>query len=142
MAKDVGGRVAAGRQGSVCTNAHVRPPELVEYHSAKTGHKLVVQTAMLCQLGTEDGLPTSDIKPDVTEPVQIITIKDRHLDDPYIREMLQGKGLDESQIAYIRSVMRKYIDSFLKNKRVELDDGAYRVLTNMLIHLIEESSKE
>ena len=74
--------------------------------------------------------------------MQIITIKDKHLGDTYIMEMLRKKGLTESQIASIRTGMRQYTDSFLKDGRIELDSGGYRVLTNMLIHLIEESSKE
>ena len=132
----------AGRQGLSCTNAHVQPPKLVECHSAKTGSTFVVQVAHLRQLGAEGDLTTSNLKPDFAVPMQIITIKDKHLGDTYIMEMLRKKGLTESQIASIRTGMRQYIDSFLKDGRIELDSGGYRVLTNMLIHLIEESSKE
>ena len=37
--------------------------------------------------------------------------------------------------------MRRYADSFLKDGRIELDSGGYMALTNMLTHLVEESSK-
>lgn len=141
MAGGGSGSGAASQQGTECTNARVRPPELVDYNPAMTSQTVAVYLNPR-HLGAEDGLPTSDIKPDVTVPVQNITIKDKHLEDAYIEEMLQKKGLDESQITRIRSVMREYIDSFIKAKSVELDDSAYGVLTNMLIHLIEESSKE
>lgn len=94
------------------------------------------------QLGAGDGLPTSDINPDVSEPIKIISVNDVHLGDPYIEDLLRKRGLDEPQIAYVRSIMRQYIDSFLKAKDVELDEGAYGVLTNMLVHLIGESSKD
>ena len=73
--------------------------------------------------------------------MQTITVMDKHLEDPYIDGLLREKGLGKPQIARIRSAMRQYIDSFLKGKGIELDEGAYRVLTNMLIHLIEKSSR-
>ena len=101
-----------------------------------------LQIVRLHPLGAEGTLTTSDLKPNFVRPLQIIAIKNKHLDDSYIVDMLHQKGLNETQITAIRSAMRKYIDSFLEGKSVELDEGAYRVLTNMLIHLIEESSKE
>lgn len=72
----------------------------------------------------------------------MITISDRNLDDSYIDEMLQDKGLREPQITMIRSDLRRYIDSLIDNRGIELDEGAYTLLTNMLIHLIEESSED
>lgn len=141
MAADMGGSDAAWRWDPACTNAHARSPELRVYSSATTARAPDAGIAAPHPFGAEDGPPTSDIKPGATEPVQFIAIKDKHLGDPYIEDMLRKKGLDERQIAYIRSMMRQYIDSFLKTKSVELDEGAYRVLTNMLIRLTEESSK-
>lgn len=132
-----------GARGPACTNAHAQPPELVECGSAKTGQTFVVQVIRPQQPGARGRYPTtSDLKPDFIEPMQIITITDRHLEDQYIEGLLREKGLGESQIARIRSSMRRYIDSFLKGRGIEIDGGAYRVLTNMLMHLIEESSKE
>lgn len=87
-------------------------------------------------------MTTSDLKPDFVHPLQIIVIKNKHLEDSYIEDLLRGKGLDEARIAEIRSALRKYIDSFLEGRNIEFDDDAYGVLINMLIHLIEESSKE
>lgn len=140
MAK-VKGEAQAG-QGPACTNAHVLPPELAECSSGKMGWTFVAQVARPRQLSAGGGLSTWDLKLDLSEPMQIITIMDKHLGDPYIEGLLQEKGLDKPQIAHIRSAMRQYIDSFLNGRGIELDDGAYRMLTNMLIHLIEESSKE
>ena len=74
--------------------------------------------------------------------MQIIAIKEMHLGDSYIGDLLKSKGMGEAQIAEMRSDLRKYIGSFLWDKGIELDEGAYRVLTNMLVHLIEESSAE
>ena len=141
MAADMSGD-AAGRRGPACTNAHARPPELAEYTSATTNRAPDAKIVAPRQLGAGDGLLTSDIHPDVSEPVELITVNDRHLGDPYVEDLLRKKGLDELQIACIRSIMRQYIDSFLEDKDVELDEDAYRVLTNMLVHLIEESSKD
>lgn len=93
------------------------------------------------RLGAGGDPTASGPKPGFTVPAQAITTKDKHLGDPYITEMLQKKGLTESQIASIRTGMRRYADSFLKDGRIELDSGGYRVLTNMLIHLVEESSR-
>ena len=132
--------VVEGRDRA-CTNADARPPELAEYYSAGTG-QVSVQVVRLRQLGAEGSLSTSDLKPDFVRPLQVIAIRDKHLDDSYIADLVRCKGLDEAQIAEIRSALRRYIDSFLKDKGVELDGGAYRALTNMLIHLIEESSAE
>ena len=84
---------------------------------------------------------TSSVKQDLVQPRRVITISDRNLDDSYIDEMLQGKGLKGPQIARIRSDLRRYIDSFIGKRGIELDEGAYTLLTNMLVHIIEESSK-
>lgn len=88
------------------------------------------------------GVTTSSVKQDFVQPRRVITISGRNLDDSYIDEMLQDKGLKGPQITKIRSGLRRYIDSFTGNKGIELDEGAYTLLTNMLIHLIEESSKD
>lgn len=74
-------------------------------------------------------------------PITVITIKDKHLDDSYIEGLMKEKGLNEAQIALIRSLLRRYIDSFLEGRDIELDDSSYRLLTNLIVHLIEESSK-
>ena len=87
-------------------------------------------------------MTTSDLRPDFVWPLQIIAIKDKHLSDSYFGDLMRSKGLGEAQIAEIRSAMRKYIDSFLEGRGIELDGGAYEVLTNMLIHLVEGSSEE
>ena len=74
--------------------------------------------------------------------MQTTTVMDKHPEDPYVDGRLREKGPGKPQIARIRSAMRQYIDSFLKGKGIELDEGAYRVLTNMPIHHTEKSSRE
>jgi len=74
-----------GARGPAFTNAHAQPPELVECGSAKAGQTFVVQVIRPQQPGARGRYPTtSDLKPDFIEPMQIITITDRHLEDQYI----------------------------------------------------------
>ena len=138
MAEGGAGGAAEGLDRA-CTNADARPPELAESYSAGTG-QVSVQVVRLRQPGAEGALTTSGLGPDFVWPLRVIAIRDRHLDDSYIADLARSRGLDEARIAEMRSALRKYIDSFLAGRGVELDGGAYRTLTNMLIHLIEESS--
>lgn len=79
---------------------------------------------------------------DLPPPSKTITITDRNLEDSYIDKLMRSKGLEEPQIAKIKASIRQYIDSFIDGKDIDLDDGAYALLTNMIIHLIEESSQD
>ena len=56
--------------------------------------------------------------------------------------MMRGKGLEEPQIARIRADVRQYIDSFINGRCIDLDEGAYALLANMIIHLVEELSRD
>lgn len=76
------------------TNAHARPPELARYISATANWALDTEFATPRQPGVKDGLPTSDINPDASEPVNIITVNDRYLGYPYIEYLLREKGPD------------------------------------------------
>lgn len=132
---------ASRRQGSVCTTADVqpmyRPPP-----SAPTITSAMPTVLQMPELPRHtDDITTSSVRRDFVEPRRVITIRDRNLDDSYIDELMKKKGLGETQISEVRSVLRKYIDTFIGCRGIELDDGAYALLTNMLIHLIEESSK-
>ena len=138
MAEGGAGGAAEGWDRA-CTNADAQPPEPAECYSAGTG-QASVQVVRLRQPGAEEAVTTSELGPDYVWPLRVIAIKDRHLDDSYVADLVRSKGLDEARIAEMRFALRRYIDSFLAGRGVELDGGAYRTLTNMLIHLIEESS--
>lgn len=107
-------RVCRGRWDPTCTNAHAKPPELAEHTSATTNRAPDAEIAAPRQPGAGDWLPTSNTNPDVSEPVKIISVSDRHPADPYIEDLLRKKGLDERQIACIISIMRQYTGSFLR----------------------------
>lgn len=126
--------------GQVCTTADM-PKALVANASASTIDAFVAM-ASVPRTGTEEAPLTPPRALDPTQPVKIITIKDKNLDDSYIGELMRSKGLEEAQIAKIRADLRQYIDSFIKGRGIEFDDGAYALVTNMLIHLIEESSRD
>ena len=91
MAEDSGGGGAAEGQDHACTNAHAQPPELVVYHSAGTEQASVLQVVRLRQLG-EGTLTTSDLRPDFVWPLQIIAVKDKHLSDSYIGDLVGARA--------------------------------------------------
>ena len=74
------------------------------------------------------------------EPHEIV-IRDEHLEDEHIDDRLRARGLDAQQIHEARSKVRAYLDLLLRERGVDMTDGAYDVLVNVAIHLIEESPK-
>lgn len=77
-------KMPRGGGAPACTNAHERPPELARCISAMSNWVLDTEFATPRQPGVGDGLPTSDINPDASEPVNIITVNDRYLGYTYI----------------------------------------------------------
>lgn len=130
------------RQGPDCTTADAQPAYRPPPSAPTVTSDMPTVLQMPTPLHGAGGVTTSSVKQDFVQPRRVITISGRNLDDSYIDEMLQDKGLKGPQITKIRSGLRRYIDSFTGNKGIELDEGAYTLLTNMLIHLIEESSKD
>ena len=142
-----------GRPGQACSTADL-PRALVANASASTADAFVVTapapgastkeaaTAPAPGASTKEAATAPPSELDLIPPSMIITIKDKNLDSSYIDELMRGKGLDEPQIAQIRAYLRQYIDSFIKDRGIGFDDGAYALVTNMLIHLIEESSRD
>lgn len=130
------------RQGSFCTNAYADCMFIgAAAHPASTDDGPAVR---LPPAGERNGgeATTAHVPPFVRPiPTRVITIRDKNLKTSYIDDLMRSKGLDERAIAKVRSWVRLYIDSFVK-KGVELDEGAYAVLTNLIIYLVEESSKD
>lgn len=144
MAGDKGENVssASKHQGSIRTAAAdvqpmYRPPPSAPTTASAT--PTVLQVPELPR--NDDDSTTPSAGRDFVEPGRTITISDRNLEDTYIDELMKNKGLGETQMSEVRAVLRQYIDTFVGCRGIELDDGAYALLTNMLIHLIEESSK-
>lgn len=128
------------RPGQAWSTADL-PGALVANASASAADAFVV-TAPAPGASTKEAATAPPSELDLIPPLMIITIKDKNLDSSYIDELMRGKGLDEPQIAKIRAYLRQYIDSFIKDRGIGFDDGAYALVTNMLIHLIEESSRD
>ena len=131
-----------GRRGPACTTSDAQPVYRPPPCAPAVTSDMPTVLQMPTPLHDAGDVTTSSVKQDLVQPRQLITISDRNLDDSYIDEMLQDKGLREPQITMIRSDLRRYIDSLIDNRGIELDEGAYTLLTNMLIHLIEESSED
>ena len=127
--------------GAACTNAHARPPELEECISATTNRAPDAEIAAPRRPGAGDWLPTSNTNPDMSEPVKIYpsatgTRPIRTL------KICCGKrawtsGRSHASYPSCGSTLARSLD-----RDIKLDEGAYRLLTNMLVHLIEESSKD
>lgn len=128
--------------GQACSTADMPHKALVVNASASTADAFAA-TAPAPGASTKEAAtaPPGGLDPIPPSRMTII-IKDKNLDDSYIGELMRGKGLDEQQITRIRGYMRQYIDSFIKDRGIEFDDGAYALVTNMFIHLIEESSRD
>ena len=144
MAVDKGENVssASKRQGSIRTTAADVQPMYMPPPSAPTITSTTPTVLQMPELPRNaDDSTTSSARRDFVEPRRLITIRDRNLEDSYIDELMKNKGLGETQMSEVRSALRQYIDTFIGCRGIELDDGAYALLTNMLIHLIEESSK-
>ena len=133
---------ASKRQGSIRTTAADVQPMYMPPPSAPTITSATPTVLQMPELPRNaDDSTTSSARRDFVEPRRLITIRDRNLEDSYIDELMKNKGLGETQMSEVRSALRQYIDTFIGCRGIELDDGAYALLTNMLIHLIEESSK-
>lgn len=132
----------AKRQGVICTTADMPCAAFgATSYPASTDDGFAVRSPHVRERGDE--ATTAHVpRPIQAAPTMVITIRDKNLKTPYIDELMRSKGLDEQAIAKIRSDVRRYIDSFVKDKGVDLDEGSYVLLTNMIIHLIEESSKD
>ncbi len=141
---EAGGHEAdPARQGAFCTNAYADCTFIgAAAYPASTDDGPAVR---LPPAGERNGgeATTAHVAPFVRPiPTRVITIRDKNLKTSYIDNLMRSKGLDERAIAKVRSSVRLYIDSFVKEKGVELDEGAYAVLTNLIIYLVEESSKD
>lgn len=141
MASGSGDAAGARRRDTACNNAHGRPPEIAgpDHEGAVPANDL--RGAALPRPPAAVPATTLAEGAAFVVPTTVITIRDKHLDDSYIEELMKEKGLNEAQIALIRSLLRRYIDSFLEGRDIKLDDSSYRLLTNLIVHLIEESSK-
>lgn len=79
------------------------------------------------------------------EPHEIVIrdehLEDEHLEDGHIDDGLRARGLDAQQIQEARSKVRAYLELLLRERGVDMTDGACGVLVNVAIRLIEESPK-
>lgn len=134
MAVDKGGPDAAERQDMACTDAHAGPPEPAEYSLATTGQTSDPEIVTVHQPGAVDGPPTSNINPDISEPVNTTTGEDMRLNDLYIEDMLRKRGRDEEEIVGVMSMMQTIV-SGLKASGFKLSKNDYMRNLEALLRL-------
>lgn len=75
------------------------------------------------------------------EPTDI-QIRNEHLVEAHLDAILQRKNLPPEKTKDIKAKTREYVDRFVQRGRVRLDDDVYDALVGLVIHIIEESSRE